>query len=116
MRMLIVAMSAACCLCSAALAQSQSKPLVTILRPTMPELPLDPKNAQAQDTSPQVCRPPQPQTDSRLPGPTVCRTQRQWDDLHARGLDVSADGKGVVATEKYRTFHARDCGTANGCN
>ena len=45
------------------------------------------------------CRPPQHQTDSRLPGPQVCMTIRKWNDLHAAGLDIAPDGKKVVPME-----------------
>jgi hypothetical protein len=51
------------------------------------------------------CRPPQHQTDSRLLGPKVCMTNRKWADLHAQGLDMAADGKNVVASEKYLSTH-----------
>jgi hypothetical protein len=57
------------------------------------------------------CRRPQPQTDSRLMGPRVCMTNRQWDALHAQGLDIGADGKSTVASEKYRTLHGGPCHT-----
>ena len=38
------------------------------------------------------CRPPQPLTDSRLMGPKVCKPVREWNALHAGGLDVDAHG------------------------
>lgn len=46
------------------------------------------------------CRPPQPRTDSRLPGPQVCMTIRKWNDLHAAGLDIAPDGTTVVPIQK----------------
>ena len=82
-----------------------------------------PNGAQAQPASPDsgeksavdldatYCRPPQHQSDSRLLGPKVCMTNRQWDALHAQGLDISADGKGTVASEKYRSLHSGPCHT-----
>jgi len=42
------------------------------------------------------CRPPQQRADSRMMGPKVCMTVRKWNDLHAKGLDVSADGQSTV--------------------
>jgi hypothetical protein len=42
------------------------------------------------------CRPPQQRTDSRLMGPKVCMTVGKWNELHAKGLDVSADGQSTV--------------------
>ena len=38
------------------------------------------------------CRPPQPRADSRLPGPKICKTIREWNALHAAGYDVDANG------------------------
>ena len=65
----------------------------------------------ASDPDATYCRSPQPQTDSRLLGPKVCMTNRQWDALHAQGLDISADGKSTVSSEKYRTLHKGPCNT-----
>ena len=81
----------------------------TTLVPTLPELPQVAKSPGDPDAT--YCRPPQPQTDSRLMGPKVCMTNRQWDALHAQGLDISADGRGTVASEKYRTLHHGPCHT-----
>jgi len=75
--------------------------------PSVGEVEKDPSDPDAT-----FCRPPQKQTDSRLLGPKVCRTNRQWDALHKQGLDISADGKGTVASEKYRTLHSGPCRTA----
>jgi hypothetical protein len=57
--------------------------------------------AQAGDKSPtsaeaMYCRPPQDVTGSRLKGPKVCLTVGKWKELHAQGLDVSADGSSIV--------------------
>lgn len=54
------------------------------------------------------CRPPQAKTDSRLPGPKVCKPVTFWKRLHDQGLDISADGKAVVQSEKYRNINV--CG------
>jgi hypothetical protein len=78
-------------------------------------VPLPPSLVEDAPASEMVCRPPQPQTDSRLLGPRVCKPKKQWDDLHAQGLDISADGKGVVASEKYRTVNG-SCSGGSGCN
>lgn len=42
------------------------------------------------------CRPPQQRPDSRMMGPKVCMTVGKWNELHAKGLDVSADGQSTV--------------------
>ena len=38
-------------------------------------------------------------------------TNKQWDALHAQGMDISADGKGLVRTdyEKQKTLVASSC-------
>jgi hypothetical protein len=46
------------------------------------------------------CRPPQHRTDSQLMGPKVCMTIKKWNDLHAAGLDIGADGN-PVSSEKH---------------
>jgi len=84
----------ALCVAGPAFAQLQMT-----VKPSLPGLPTDEK-----DTEPVYCRPPLPQSDSRLLGPKTCLPQREWDRLHAEGLDVGADGKSVVASEKYRTL------------
>ncbi len=81
----------------------------TTLQPAAPALPQVDKSPDDPDAT--FCRPPQKQTDSRLLGPRVCMTNKQWDALHAQGMDISADGKSTVASEKYRTLHNGPCHT-----
>jgi hypothetical protein len=83
--------------------------LQTTLTPAPPSLPQVEKSPDDPDAT--YCLPPQRQTDSRLLGPRVCMTNRQWDALHAQGVDVSADGKSTVASERYRTLHNGPCHT-----
>jgi hypothetical protein len=90
-RLTVVAMTL---LASAALAPVSAQTQITI-KPSLPSLPGD-------DAEAIYCRPPLYQSDSRLLGPKTCRPQREWDQLHAQGLDIGADGKSVVASEKYR--------------
>ena len=78
--------------------------LHTTISPALPSLGDVEKDPNDPDAT--YCRPPQRQTDSRLLGPKVCMTNRQWDALHNQGLDISADGKSTVASEKYRTLHS----------
>ncbi len=89
---------------SFALAQVQ-----TTVVPTSPTLPQVEKSPDDPDAT--YCRAPERQTDSRLLGPKVCMTNRQWDALHAQGLDISSDGRGTVTSEKYRTLHNGPCHT-----
>jgi hypothetical protein len=88
--------------------------LQTTIVPSLPALPDDPQVSR--DTSPMVCRPPQRLSDTRLLGPAVCKTQRQWDDLHARGLDLSIDGRSTITTsQKYRSLNTPVCRSATDC-
>lgn len=77
----------------------------SIVAPTLPSLGADDKDAKDPDAI--YCRPPQDLTDSRLLGPKTCRTNRTWDELHAKGLDIGPDGKSVVASEKHRNVHGQ---------
>ena len=77
---------------------------------TVPALTLP---AQPQDGDAVVCRPPQQLPGQRLYGPKVCKSQREWDDLHRQGFDIGPDGQSVVASEKFRTLHG--CSSGAGC-
>ena len=77
--------------------------VTSVIKPTLPSLGDEGKDPHDPDAI--YCRPPLDQSDSRLPGPKTCRTNRVWDQLHAQGLDIGADGKSVVASEKYRATH-----------
>ena len=79
----------------------------TTVSPALPSLGDTEKNSSDPDTI--YCRPPQHQTDSRLLGPKVCLPNRQWEKLHAQGLDISADGKHTVASEKYNSLNLGAC-------
>jgi len=88
--------------------------LQTTIVPTLPALPDDGQTPQ--DDSPVICREPQLLTNTRLLGPRVCKTQRQWDDLHARGLDLGTDGKSTYSiSPKYQSLNPRVCLNASDC-
>lgn len=88
--------------------------LSTSVSPALPNLGAVEKDPHDPDAT--YCRPPQPQSDSRMLGPRVCKTNRQWDALHAQGLDIAADGKSTVSSEKYRTLHNGPCrGSQDSC-
>jgi len=70
----------------------------TTIVPTLPSLTTDDKSAGDPDAT--YCRPPQHRTDSRLMGPQVCMPYRQWQALHAQGLDIGPDGKTMVSSQK----------------
>ena len=77
----------------------------TTVVPALPSLNTGEKDARDPDAI--YCRPPLYQSDSRLLGPKTCKTNRTWDELHAQGLDIGADGKSVVASEKYRNVRGQ---------
>ena len=96
------------CMAFPAAAQTRSDPdLTSKLVVAPPSLP-----GQSQDGDAVICRPPQELPGKRLYGPKVCKSQRQWDDLHRQGLDIGPDGESVVASEKFRTYR---CGPAVAC-
>jgi len=98
MRCILFAMIFGISFNTATLAQVQ-----TTLNPALPTLPQTQKAPDDPDAT--YCRPPQRLSDSRLLGPRVCMTNRLWNALHAQGRDISADGRGTVASEAYRTLH-----------
>jgi hypothetical protein len=59
------------------------------------------------------CRAPQISADSRLPGPEVCKRNREWAVLFQRGENLAPDGRTVVAGEKERTFDPQTCITTH---
>lgn len=80
--------------------------LQTTLNPALPSLGDVEKDPGDPDAT--YCRPPQIQPGSRLAGPKVCLSNRQWDRLHKEGMDISADGKNTVPSEKYRTLQGHN--------
>ena len=56
---------------------------------------LDPVGAGDPDAL--TCRVPQPLPGSRLPGPQVCKTNRQWAQLRAGHQDIAPDGKTIIS-------------------
>lgn len=49
------------------------------------------------------CRLPQQRADSRLPGPEICKRNRDWTSLKNAGYDISPDGKSTVPTRQAGT-------------
>jgi hypothetical protein len=59
-----------------------------------------------------TCRSPEPLPGSRLPGPKVCQTNRQWASLRARHEDITPDGAGIIlpnGSELQAGFAALNC-------
>lgn len=106
-------------LVAAALAQSVIyRPAVGQIQTTVVPAPLalPGDNDPPHDDSPIICHPGQHQSFNRLLSPPVCKTKRQWDDLHARGLELNDDGKTTYSTsQKYNSQNARVCRSAADC-
>jgi beta-lactamase regulating signal transducer with metallopeptidase domain len=68
-----------------------------------------------------TCRSPEALPGSRLPGPKVCQTNRQWANLRARHEDITPDGHGIImpdGSEQHSGFAMLNCAlgrvTGNG--
>jgi len=95
----------------AAQAQLEQPVTVTAVLPVLKDTAAIPAN----DGDPDAikCRAPQPLPDSRLRGPEVCRTNRVWAQLHAKGQDISVDGSTIVLNVgRSRTMTADVCGSS----
>jgi beta-lactamase regulating signal transducer with metallopeptidase domain len=53
-----------------------------------------------------TCRVPQLLPGSRLAGPSICKTNRVWAELHARRQDISPDGKMIVYLDDFQRRQA----------
>ncbi len=62
-------------------------PVIHMVIPLPPPLPEEEKPAE------RICTAPAVRTGSRVNAPKVCKTAREWNALHARGLDIGTDGK-----------------------
>lgn len=58
-----------------------------------------------------TCRSPQKLPDSRLLGPEICKTNAEWLQYRKDGMDISADGKTDVPSEKWRSLNTTGCRT-----
>src|SRR3954465_5531434 len=56
-----------------------------------------------------TCRPPQVLPSSRLPGPEVCKTNKEWKRYRKDGMEVAADGVHDVPSEKWRSINPGAC-------
>lgn len=97
MRCILLAAIFAAGFSTATLAQLQ-----TTLDTSLPKLP------SPDDPEATYCRPPQQLPDSRLLGPRVCMTNRQWAVIHSQGLEMSADGRNTITCRIASVAAARD--------
>jgi beta-lactamase regulating signal transducer with metallopeptidase domain len=59
-----------------------------------------------------TCRVPQALPGSRLPGPRICQTNRQWASLRARHEDIAPDGESIIlrdGSEMHAGYAVLDC-------
>ncbi len=84
-RVCVLAGSVICLPAASALAQDP--PVIRMVIPLPPPLPEEEKPAEL------ICSTPAVKTGSRInQGTKICKTAREWNDLHARGLDIGPDG------------------------
>ena len=57
------------------------------------------------------CRSRQQLPASRLWGPEICKRNREWAALTKRGVNISADGRTELDSEKQRTLKPQTCST-----
>lgn len=59
-----------------------------------------------------TCRSPEALPGSRLPGPKVCQTNRQWARLRARHQDIGPDGQNIIlpdGSERHAGYAVLNC-------
>jgi hypothetical protein len=59
-----------------------------------------------------TCRLPETLPGSRLPGPKVCQTNRQWASLRARHEDITPDGASIIlrnGSEQHAGYALLNC-------
>jgi len=79
--------------------------IVSVIRVALPALPAE--------SDEMLCRRPETLPGKRLAGPSICKSEREWAQLKAQGLDVAPDGSIYerFAYEKSRSLAARACAT-----
>ena len=59
-----------------------------------------------------TCRVPEALPGSRLPGPRICQTNRQWASLRARHEDITPDGESIIlrdGSEQHAGYAVLNC-------
>ena len=59
-----------------------------------------------------TCRVPEALHGSRLPGPRICQTNRQWANLRARHEDITPDGESIIlrdGSEQHAGYAVLNC-------
>jgi hypothetical protein len=59
-----------------------------------------------------TCRFPETLPGSRLPGPKICQTNRQWANLRARHEDITPDGASIIlpnGSEQHAGYAVLNC-------
>lgn len=87
MRLLLAAALICAAVPAMAQAQKQDQPVIHMVVPLPAALP------EPEAKPEMICREPGTQSGSKIVGRKVCKTAKEWNALHARGLDAGADGK-----------------------
>jgi beta-lactamase regulating signal transducer with metallopeptidase domain len=89
-----------------AAATATAEPVTPALPPAVKEAAMALNPIGAGDPDAITCRVPQLLPGSRLAGPSICRTNRVWAELHARRQDISPDGKMIVYLDDFQRRRA----------
>ena len=89
-----------------AAASATAESIAPALPPAVKEAALALNPIGAGDPDAITCRVPQLLPGSRLAGPSVCKTNRVWAELHANRQDISADGKMIVDLDNFQRRQA----------
>jgi hypothetical protein len=85
---------------------ASAEPLAPALPPAAREAALALNPTGSGDPDSITCRVPQLLPGSRLAGPSVCKTNRVWAELHSRRQDISPDGKMIVYLDGFQRQQA----------
>ena len=89
-----------------AMVSALADPVAPALPPAAREAALVLNPTGAGDPDSITCRVPQLLPGSRLAGPSVCKTNRIWAELHARRQDFSPDGRMIVSLDGFQRGQA----------
>jgi beta-lactamase regulating signal transducer with metallopeptidase domain len=89
-----------------AMVSATAEPVTPALPPAAKEAALALNPTGTGDPDSITCRVPQLLPGSRLAGPSVCKTNRVWAELHARRQDISPDGKMIVYLDDFQRRQA----------
>jgi beta-lactamase regulating signal transducer with metallopeptidase domain len=89
-----------------AAASATAEPIAPALPPAVKEAALALNPTGAGDPDAITCRVPQLLPGSRLAGPSICKPNRVWAELHTSRQDISPDGKMIVYLDGFQRQRA----------